>query len=365
MSKNNHNTLYFTLLSRYLPTILQPAGTKQSYNSQSPAIMWPRPWWPDNNIEDLPISSSSLTQLPAHARSVALRLTGVLSVVPPVWWQRMGLLVLVLWLSASSARLIWMLVAPAPDFVVKGESVNLPLLASQPENVGVDIEQFATLNPFGQATESAPIEQAPPAIEDEAQETRLKLQLMGVFATGGQDKDMAIIANGASQSLYAVGDALPGGANVKLSKVLPDRVLLENNGRFELLWLYDESNRSKPQPEAEPAPMRASAKISRDVATKYANAKDLTAENLAEVVRISMKRQNGELIGFEVRPGRDRSVFDTMGLQAGDIVTAVNGTRLTDQRVAIDVARSLRSARSATLTLLRNGQEQDLEVSLE
>ena len=309
-----------------------------------------------------------VTQLPGMAHTIAARLGAIAGRLPAVWWQRLALLAVVLWLCASASRLVWLAYAPAPDYVVSGQSVNLPLLASQPTSMGIDIEQFASLNPFGAASADQMVEQAPPAIEDEAQETRLQLQLQGVFATDGRGQDMAIIANGASQALYAVGDALPGGANVKLSKVLVDRVLIENNGRFELLWLYDESNRAKPKPasgQSEPTPLRASAKLSRDVATKYVNASELSAESLADVVKISLKREAGEVIGFEVRPGRDRGVFDAMGLQAGDIVTAVNGTALSDSRVAVDVARGLRDARSATLTILRDGQEQNLDVSLE
>lgn len=315
----------------------------------------------------MPAINSLVTQFPAATRSLVAQLSGLINLVPPIWWQRLGMFAVVIWLCASAARLIWLVAAPAPSYVVSGESVNLPLLSSQPASLGIDIDQFSSLNPFGQATAEAVVEQAPPAIEDEAQETRLQLQLMGVFATEDASRDMAIIANGASQALYAVGDALPGGANVKLSKVLSDRVLLENNGRFELLWLYDEANRARPRPTATkaPEPLRASAKISRDVATKYANANELTAESLADVVKVSLKREAGEVVGFEVRPGRDRGVFDAMGLQAGDVVTAVNGTALTDTRVAVDVARGLREARSATLTILRNGQEETLEVSLE
>ena len=141
-----------------------------------------------------------------------------------------------------------------------------------------------------------------------------------------------------------VGDALPGGANVKLSKVLPDRIVIENNGRYELLWLYDETARAKPAPApvTEPRPMRSSAKISQNVAQRFVNDKNLSAESLADVVKISMKRDGADVIGFEVRPGRDRDVFDNLGLQSGDVITAVNGTKLSDAATAVDIARTVR-----------------------
>lgn len=286
--------------------------------------------------------------------------------MPAIWWQRVGLLLLVLWFTYSLAKLVWLLAAQPSAFVAEGQSVNLPLLTAEPAAQALDIDAFAQLNPFGKAAEEPVEESFAPSIEDEAQETRLQLQLQGVIATGDAKLDKAIIANGSAQDLYAIGDALPGGANVKLSKVLSDRVVIENNGRYELLWLYDKSERAKPTPAAAPPKqLRASAKISRDVAQRYADTRDLTAKSLADVVKISLKREGAEVMGFEVRPGRDRDVFDAMGLQAGDIVTAVNGTPMADQATAIQVAKSLRSARSARLTVLRGGEETEINISLE
>ncbi|UTA47887.1 type II secretion system protein GspC [Simiduia sp. 21SJ11W-1] len=288
-----------------------------------------------------------------------------LRAIPAHWWQRLGLTLLVLWFTYSLAKLVWLLVAQPATFVAQGQSVNLPLLSSEAPAQALDIEAFASLNPFGKAADEPVEEIQAPSIEDEAQETRLQLQLQGVIATGDSSQDKAIIANGSQQALYSVGDALPGGANVKLSKVLSDRVVIANNGRYELLWLYDETERAKPQPVSPPKPMRATAKISRDVAERYVDMKDLSAQSLADVVKISLKRDGAEILGFEVRPGRDRGVFDAMGLQSGDIVTAVNGTSLTDTATAVNVAKSLRDSRSAQLTILRGGEETQLRISLE
>lgn len=288
-----------------------------------------------------------------------------MATVSPTAWRNIGLLALVSWLSFNLANLTWIIVAQPSNFVAQGSSVNLPLLSQPQSAIAVDIETFAQLNPFGKAAVEVTVEPSAPSIEDDAQETRLQLQLQGVFATGDAKLDKAIIANGANQNLYSVGEALPGGANVKLSKVLPDRIVIENNGRYELLWLYDETARARPAPVAEPKSMRSSAKISQNVAQRYINAKELTAESLADVVKISLKRDGPDVIGFEVRPGRDRDVFDNLGLQSGDIVTAVNGTKLSDAATAVEVAKSLRDSKQATLTILRRNEETTIEVSLE
>lgn len=294
-------------------------------------------------------------------------MTAGLSRIPVAWWQRAGLLLLVLWLSASLARLAWLLAAQPSDFVARGQSVNLPLLAHSEVGSAVDIEALAQLNPFGQALAEPEPVAAAPSIEQDAQETRLQLQLQGVFAAD-DGTGQAIIANGANQSLYSVGSALPGGANVKLSKVLADRVVIENNGRYELLWLYDEASRTAPVPQAAPEPEPAAAveaRVDRTMVTRMAQDQALSAESLQDVVKVSFKRAGGKFVGLEVRPGRDRQVFDAAGLRAGDIVTAVNGVSMADPAAAQGMMHTLQTARSVSLTLLRDGQEENLDISLE
>lgn len=290
-----------------------------------------------------------------------------------LWWQRAGLLLLVLWLSASIARLVWLFAAQPGDFVAQGQSVNLPLLAHSQAETAVDIDALAQLNPFGQALAEPEPVSAAPSIEEDAQETRLQLQLQGVFAAD-DGTGQAIIANGANQSLYSVGNALPGGANVKLSKVLPDRVVIENNGRYELLWLYDEASRSTSVPAAAPEsrpapeperPAAVEARVDRDTVARLAQDQALSAESLQDVVKVSFKRAGGKFVGLEVRPGRDRRVFDAAGLRAGDIVTAVNGVSMADPAAAQGMMHTLQTARTVSLTLMRDGQEENLDISLE
>src|SRR5690625_5475378 len=51
------------------------------------------------------------------------------------------------------------------------------------------------------------------------------------------------------------------------------------------------------------------------------------SRSLSDVVSMSIHRENGQIAGYQIRPGRDSAMFDALGLEAGDIVKAVNGTR--------------------------------------
>src|SRR5690625_6451044 len=66
--------------------------------------------------------------------------------------------------------------------------------------------------------------------------------------------DRALISSGSSQALNETGDELPEGRNETLEKILPQRVILNNNGRYESLWLYQEGEFASRQPrQNEPA----------------------------------------------------------------------------------------------------------------
>jgi general secretion pathway protein C len=144
------------------------------------------------------------------------------------------------WAALDLAKVPWLFVdtnidVPAPTVVVDAVDTS---------SVNVDIERLKTWHLFGEANGSAvPTVVAAPAvgIEDGAKETRLDLVLVGVLAARSDGLGQAIIQYRQDQSIYRVSDALPVSGRVSLAKVLPDRVVLDNNGTYELLKLYDES----------------------------------------------------------------------------------------------------------------------------
>ena len=76
-----------------------------------------------------------------------------------------------------------------------------------------------------------------------------------------------------------------------------------------------------------------------------------------------MARENGAVVGLRVRPGRNRQVFDNLGLQTNDIVTAVNGTELTTATIAMEVYRSMRNATEASLQVKRGDEQLTVNIS--
>ncbi len=313
-----------------------------------------------------------------------------------LWVRRVLLLMILLWLCFSLAKLILVLLPdpdlPAPPPVAAGVSTNSSENASTP---AVNIEKLISLDLFGKPS-SAQVAEAPTQVlslpETNAEDTKLNLQLRGVLMSTDPKAARAIIANGSKQDLYAVDDVLPVGHNVKLAKVLAERVILNNAGRPESLWLYDEANKpgassnsgayyrppqQSPQSQQSPPSFAATSEYNpgaTDVAMEReaSESSDLSdevasvtgAKNLTDVVKMSVERRNGQVVGYKIRPGREADLFTELGFEAGDIVTSINGIQLDSSNKVMQVYRELKDQTSATLTLLRGDEEMTMDITL-
>ena len=79
-------------------------------------------------------------------------------------------------------------------------------------------------------------------------------------------------------------------------------------------------------------------------------------------MRLAPHVQEGQVVGFRVNPGRDRATFEALGLQAGDVVTDINGTVLDDPSQGLQVFQSLGESTQANVTVLRDGVPQVIVI---
>lgn len=185
----------------------------------------------------------------------------------------------------------------------------------------------------------------------QAPQTTMPLVLAGVIADEDPAKGQAIIGDSAAVGkLYAVGAMIGGG--VRLNAVYEDRVLLERNGALETLML------PRTAPKAGSAlvpPPNARASTLQDNATV-----------LAGLVRVQPVFNQGKLTGYRIFPGGSHgsTTFNQLGLRAGDLILAVNGTPLDDAGKAMEVLQTLSSSATATVTVSRNGQPQEVNLNL-
>jgi general secretion pathway protein C len=74
--------------------------------------------------------------------------------------------------------------------------------------------------------------------------------------------------------------------------------------------------------------------------------------------------EDGRIVGVRVEPGADPALFARVGLQAGDIVTAVNGIAIDSPTRAQEIAQTLAVSGAARVTVRRGGRVETLTVSL-
>lgn len=286
-----------------------------------------------------------------HARALAERVAGWL--VPRLPFIVSFLLVIAI--ARVTASLTWKLVP------VEEETAAPPLppalSTSKPSSHRAPAERIAELRLFGRAdtalTQSG---------STEAPDTQLNLALRGVIAADDPAFSRAFIsAGGSDEKSYAVGAVLPGGARVHA--ILADRVILERAGQLETLRM----------------PRGAEDDIAMTTADESSGAIPETPDlsDIREAVRDNPRRlidivrpqpvidpATGKQRGYRLFPGRDREQFVRLGLQPGDMVTAINGVVLDDPNKGLQLLKELDTGGQINLTIERDGSIQTLVLPL-
>lgn len=296
-----------------------------------------------------------------RGRSLASRL--------PLAQLRIAFYILIaFWLMASLVRLVWVAV-PVP--VVSPR----PIASAQSGGVAaaqIDTARIQGWHLFGTAG-AQPARQQEKAVagnvDESAAETRLQLVLLGVIEVGAPEKGAAVIQAQGKEELFTVGAKLPVAGNVTLAKVLSDRAIINNSGRFESLMLYDETAPRAQSVAAEPASdvidQRSDQSITK-MATDYRQQLLANPVSLADVIKVSVaKGDDGSVIGYKIRPGRHQKQFTDFGFQSDDVVTAINGVELNNPTKALEVYRMLREAKDATFSVRRGEEDLTLIVGLD
>lgn len=268
---------------------------------------------------------------------------------------------LVIAVAYELAALTWSLV-PSGEVVRPAPEVAAAPRPDEADGPERSFDALAGAHLFG---EPPPETSEPAATEQvvDAPDTTLNLQLTGIVARGSSERGQAIIASDRdTEKIYSVGDTIEATNGARLHAVYYDRVILNRGGgRLEALRLPREL-------EGAPAPRRRTARSSAaPTPSESGTLRSVISDNasrITEVIRPSPAIEGGEVVGFRVRPGRNREAFDALGLQAGDVVTDVNGTPLNDASAGLRLFEALGEATMANVTVLRDGQQQMLVVDM-
>ncbi len=188
----------------------------------------------------------------------------------------------------------------------------------------------------------------------------MPLVLAGVLATDDPKEGMAIIGESAAAAkVVIVGHPVPGGAT--LHSVYSDRAIIDRNGALEAVQL---PRRSAGTMGAAPPPPQAAAEGNDAVLERMRRLVNDDPGVVGQVLRPQPVFAGGKMRGFRVYPGANRQAFARIGLRAGDLVTAINGTPLDDKDRAQEIFSTLNSSTDARISVTRNGRQQELVLNL-
>lgn len=256
-------------------------------------------------------------------------------------------------------RLVWSIVEPTPA-VARWQPLAVTVNTSQPQ---LPVNELLSLNLFGRYQEnSAPILTKP--VKQDAPQTQLRLTLVGVVANSTPSKALAVVTNNGKQNTYGINEVIDN-TRATLIAVYNDRVIIRNNGRDETLMLEGlkftkpsvtaaESQRNTVQTNSNTAEL---AKIKQEILSE--------PQTLFSYIRLSQVKKDGQIEGYRVNPGKNRILFDQVGLKANDLAVSINGNSLTNPAIMAKLWGELSSATDFTLTVERNGQLHDIHIELQ
>lgn len=183
--------------------------------------------------------------------------------------------------------------------------------------------------------------------EVNAPETRLQLELLGLFQTRDRARSSAIIAQkGQDSELYHIGDDIPG--NAKLEDIYADRVILRRKGRLETLRLNDLSTLGGVTQVTEPTP--ASPAPSPQT--------DLSRQRGILIHRLGLKPiADGANQGYRIGKQAPENLIKQVGLKKGDVIVSVNGYPLGTEDSDLAALQSYQDTRAATIVVDRGDQK--------
>lgn len=87
--------------------------------------------------------------------------------------------------------------------------------------------------------------------------------------------------------------------------------------------------------------------------------------SIGDIVRFMVATENGEMIGYKVRPGRSEDLFQKSGFQKNDIAVSVNGLMINDPEAVRDVYHMLKKSRQVLVEVQRGDEFVDFVIDLD
>ncbi len=322
---------------------------------------------------------------------------------------------LLVFLSIILADLLWMVLTPEDKQQIQIVSTqnHARVKHKQQPNYGKII---ANQHLFGVVEKKVVVAPPPRAVKVATPKPpvvtipKLNVKLFGIMSYSNKKSGYALLSyNRQAQAVYSVGEALDKKEKGKEQKVFihsvsAEKVVISNHGQLEDFSLPKRlglntkggiaiaTNTSLNNPptsasaaikprartpnnfmfdggvtavSASPQPIKM-AKSSQSTAFSIKNIAEFRDKVMAdpsklmEIATAQPYSKNGQILGFRLRPGKNRRAFRQLGLRNGDIVKDVNGIALDSLEKGIMLMSELAGASELNITVLRGKREVQL-----
>lgn len=279
-----------------------------------------------------------------------------------------------------------------PEFISKLSAKDKAVAAgvNEPETVGFEVSEIGSKGSFTDKIvdrnifNSGPMPEPLANLKNKKEDeeviedndpvlTGLQLTLEGTIVHRNPFRSLATLTSGGKMLSYSVGDEIPGMAEI--ISVVRKKVIFRNlrNKRLE----YAEISRDQVQPkraEVRKAPriLKPKGLVQRDGNRFTAKRADVNKQlsNISQLARQANSRPardpaTGELIGYEIFAIQPNSLFESLGLKNGDIISEVNGVKISNPAKAMGMFNQLKSASEIDVSINRNGSNEELEYTIE
>jgi general secretion pathway protein C len=189
------------------------------------------------------------------------------------------------------------------------------------------------------------------------------LQAVGAVTSRDQARSVAMLRTEGHSRLVSVGETAFGGRVVAIG---PDAVTLEYGGRRVDLRLTPGPARLAAAPVRPPIPPPADPSAPGRDMERHDVERRLAQEVpriLAETTAVPVM-DGGHVAGLALTHMPESSLLTDAGLQAGDVLTEVNGTPIDSLASLMSLYPRLQSESTLRAVVLRNGQPVALTVNL-
>ena len=309
------------------------------------------------------------------------------NLIRPNWLKKlptMASFFLLVAIAYSLAVLTWM-VLPEPEqvrFIDPNKASGTVRAVSTNQSGTTPIPDIARLHLFGEVSKVVDL----PPQQEVVPETKLKLELKGIWASSDSKQARAIISEPPrNENTYAVGASLPGGAT--LVEIHADHIVLSRQGRKEKLLLPRESmqsgqassrSTSRQTSSRRNTTTRRSTSNSRNTVSSRAAAAASSISRLSELresiskdpqslmglIDATPEFKNGQITGYKLNNMQNEQLLRRFGLRRGDVITSVNDIRLDATANLPNLLNILKTAEEVKIEYNRRGRPRSVVLNM-